>query len=136
MTDEKRNQPGVGCDGGEQRQGNLWGDLDVERFAQFQDEASGGFGGFFFELDRPQIVLSDVVVDDDALARKRTDDFGHRSELDPSTRVDDDQDVVLPKLFGLDRLAQDADVAVRIQEGDMLWYGIAIGNNDLFAERL
>ena len=55
------------------------------------DQGPGRLGRRVLEVDRPEVVLADVVVDDHLRSREAADVTGHVAELAPGREVEDDR---------------------------------------------
>ena len=93
---------GVHGDGRQEPLGNLGRELTAQGRESVQYKHPGRLSRGVFEDRCTEVILTDVVVDDDPRTRKSPDQLGHVSELVPGREVEDDRDLAIGELGGLD----------------------------------
>jgi len=84
---------------------------------------------------RPEIVFSDVMIDNKLSACESPQDFRHRTELCPSTSIEDDQAISFD-LVWMNAFSKHTDILSRVEKSQGWWSWMTVDDRHFLAHRL
>ena len=127
---------GVGRQGDKRRLSNLGRQRHAQLVGRRHDQPSGRLGIHVLEQFGPQVVAANVMIEHDLDGFGCSDDVGHRSQLGPGGRVEDDQHLAVLDLRGGHVHAQLPKLLVRVEKLQVRRDGERVAHPDILAEAL